>query len=213
MDSGADGAPPITDSRGVQMPVFSAVQDNDAQLSALLAAARRGDNVAWEALITRFDRMLRSIARSYRLNHSDVDDVVQVAWTQLYRHIDSLREPHTVAGWLATTTRREAMRVLQKHVAEQLCDDPDLGGSVTSDGPDAMLIAAEERALLARAVAALPGGQRELLTLLSVQPDARYQHISSTLKMPVGSIGPTRARALTRLSCNPELREHRLGVI
>lgn len=194
------------------MPASIVVHDKNAQLSELLQAARRGDNAAWAALVTRFDRMLRSIARSYRLTHADVDDVVQVAWTQLYRHIDQVREPRTIAGWLAITTRREAMRVLQKHVAEQLSDDPELGDAALDEAPAAMLIAAEERTVLARAVAALPDGQRQLMTLLAVQPDARYRQISSTLKMPVGSIGPTRARGLTSLSYDPELREHCLSV-
>ena len=34
-----------------------------------------------------------------------------------------------------------------------------------------------------------------------------YEQISATLDMPVGSIGPIRARSLKRLQCHHELRE------
>lgn len=184
---------------------------DDEQLAELMRAARRGDNAAWAGLIARFDRSMRSIARGYRLSAADVDDVVQIAWTRLHQHIDRVREPKAVAGWLATTTRREAMRVLQNHVREQLSDDPALGAVAASEQPDAIAIAAEERAVLGRALADLPGRQRELLTLLVAQPDANYRHISSTLKMPLGSIGPIRARGLARLECHAELRSHHLA--
>jgi len=186
----------------------SAGKANDEQLDKLMRGARRGDNVAWAGLITRFDRSLRSIARGYRLGATDVDDVVQVTWTRLCEHIDRVRDPQAVAGWLATTTRREAMRVLQNHAREHLTDDPEIGNAAVGEQPEAAAIAAEERAVLDRAVADLPGRQRELLTLLVAQPDADYRHISATLQMPLGSIGPIRARGLARLECHGELRRH-----
>lgn len=183
---------------------------NDPTPDALVHAARTGDNDAWMHLIARYDRALRTIARSYRLQPSDVDDVVQMTWMRLHQHIDRLRDPAAVAGWLATTTRREAMRVLQNHVREQLSDDPQLGDVADSDRPDAALLAAEDRVILQRAIAVLPGRQRKLMTLLAAQPDVNYQHISATLQMPRGSIGPTRARGLVRLRRDQDLHSHYL---
>jgi RNA polymerase sigma factor (sigma-70 family) len=183
----------------------------DEQLDDLMRAARNGDDAAWAALIARFDRSLRSIARGYRLGAADIDDVVQLTWMRLYQNIDRLREPKAVAGWLATCTRREAMHVLQKHVREHLSDDPELGDVPVGERPDAVAIAAERRAVLARAIAELPGRQREILTLLAALPDANYRHISATLQMPLGSIGPIRARGLARLERHAELRSHHLA--
>lgn len=185
-------------------------QANDEQLDALVRDARAGENAAWTRLIARYDRTLRGIARSYRLSPADVDDVLQMTWTRLYQHIDQLREPRAIAGWLVTTTRREAMRVLQTSVREQPSDDPELGASAESDRAEAAVLAAEERVILGHALAALPGRQRELMTLLATQPDADYRHISATLDMPVGSIGPTLARGLARLGRDPRLRSHYL---
>jgi RNA polymerase sigma factor (sigma-70 family) len=189
------------------MPVPHRHRLKGAQLGVLLHRARRGEDLAWRRLVEYFDGLLRSIAGSYRLGRGDVDDVVQITWMQMFEHIDRIREPEAVAGWLATTARREAMRVLQTHVREQLSAEPEVGDAATEQAPDVAVLAAEKRAILGEAVAALPGRQRELMTLL-LEPDADYRHISATLKMPVGSIGPTRARGLTSLRRDSALRNH-----
>jgi RNA polymerase sigma factor (sigma-70 family) len=181
--------------------------------NALAGGTGARENVAWMRLIARHDRALRGIARSYRLGAADVDDVVQVTWTRLYQHIDRLRDPSAIAGWLATTTRREAMHVLQRSVRERPVDDFEWGTADDTARPDVALLAAEEREILGRAVAGLPGRQRDLLALLATDADADYARVSATLDMPVGSIGPLRARGLSRLARNTELRAlHRAAV-
>jgi RNA polymerase sigma factor (sigma-70 family) len=192
------------------MSFASGQKSDDAQLDTIMRSARRGENLGWTRLIARYDRMMRSVAGSYRLGSADLDDVVQASWAQLYLHIDRIREPRAVSGWLATTVRREAMRVLQRHVRERLSDDLPFEPIAEHDRPETELLAAEERVLLGRALATLPGRQRALLTMLVAQPDANYQHISTTLAMPVGSIGPVRARGLARLQRDEPLRQHHL---
>src|SRR4051794_5612851 len=49
---------------------------HDAELVALVEAARAGDSAAWDRLVRRFEGPIRSIARSYRLAPADVDEVV-----------------------------------------------------------------------------------------------------------------------------------------
>ena len=179
----------------------------NTELQALVAAARRGDNVAWTQLTDRFDRMLRSVARSYRLSSQDTEDAVQATWVKLYEHIDRIRDASAIAGWLATTVRRESLRLLQRHVREHLTDDPELCCTSFEPGPDAPLLRSEQSVVLTRALATLPDRQRRLLTLIATEPAAKYEQISATLDMPVGSIGPIRARGLARLQRHDELRE------
>lgn len=176
------------------------------QLEAIVSAARRGDNLAWVELVDRFGRMLHNVARSYGLASHDVDDAVQATWIKLYEHIDRLRDPSAIAGWLATTVRRESLRLLQAHVRE-LTDDPELAGDQCQDGPEALLLESERSVVLTRALATLPDRQRELMTLIVAEGAESYEQISVTLDMPLGSIGPIRARGLERLQRHHELRE------
>jgi RNA polymerase sigma factor (sigma-70 family) len=179
--------------------------DEDPALISLVCAARAGDEAAWTALVRRFDRRLRGMARSYRLAPADVDDVVQATWLSLLENFDALRNPAAIAAWLATALGRKAMRVLQQPMREQLSDDPRLGNRAIAEGPEAILLAAERRDVLAAALAALPERPRRLMTLLRYEPDVDYGQISRLLSMPVGSIGPTRARSLARLSRDQQL--------
>ena len=180
--------------------------DREPELIALVRAARAGDSAAWTRLVERFTPTVRTIARTYRLQPTDIDDVVQATWLRLFNHIDRLRDPSAIAGWLATTARRESLRLLQAPVREQLTNDPLLGDRAEHDGAGTELLAADRRAVLARALATLPDRHRALMTLLASQPDPDYQQISTTLGMPIGSIGPIRARSLARLQRHPELR-------
>ena len=184
---------------------------SDADLGALVDAARTGDDAAWRCLVTRFERRLRDVVRSYRLSAADADDVLQTTWLRLFSHIGEIREPTAVGGWLATTARRECLRLLQGPMREQLTDDPDLGEQREQDGPESELLAAERRAVLNRALETLPERHRRLMTMIAGDTAPNYQHISETLAMPIGSIGPIRARSIARLLRHPELHGLRPG--
>ncbi len=180
---------------------------HDLSLAPVVLAARAGDPLAWEALVRRFDGTLRAIARSYRLAAADVDDVVQATWHDLVRDIHCLREPAAVPGWLVTAARRKAMRQLQTPAREVLTGDPALGDCAETDaGPDDALLAAERREALAAALATLPARHRELMTVLASRPCVDYREAAALLAMPVGSIGPIRARSLARLARDGRLR-------
>jgi len=178
----------------------------DAQTAALVRAARAGDADAWTRLVGCFDSALRSIARSYRLAPDDVDDAVQTTWLELLEAIGRIREPAAVGAWLATVTRHNALRTHRLHLREQLTDDPCLGASPDVDGPEERVLAAERRMVLADAVKRLPHRHRRLVTVLLTQPALDYRQVGEQLSMPVGSIGPIRARALARLARDANLR-------
>ncbi len=184
----------------------AAPTQRDREVVALVQAAQAGGDAAWARLVARFDRQVRGIARSYRLTPADVEDVTQTTWLRLFKSIAHLREPAALPGWLATTARRESLRLLQLRSHEQPTDDPDLGECADAEGPEARLIAAERHAALHRALASLPERHRRLMTLLAADTATDYQQIGARLEMPQGSIGPIRGRCLTRLERDPQLR-------
>ena len=173
-------------------------------LAHLTREAAAGGEDAWRALVGLLDPMLHSIARGYRLCDADADDVVQITWGRALLHLDRLDDPGAVAGWLAVTARREAMRTLQRGVRELPADEvPE--PACAAPAPDQETIEHERRTQLRAAIARLSGRQRELLTLLVDRPELSYEEVSSTIGMPIGSIGPTRERAFERLRADTAL--------
>jgi RNA polymerase sigma factor (sigma-70 family) len=175
-------------------------------LVALVRRAVDGDTAALTWIVERFDGSLRAIVRFYRLSPCDVDDVVQATWLRFMEHGRSLREPAAVKGWLATTARRQSLRVLQRRAREQPSDDPGLGEDMPVVEPCDELIAAERRVTLYSAVAQLPVSSRRLMTLLIARPDMSYEQVGEALGVPIGSIGPTRQRCISRLGHMREIR-------
>jgi RNA polymerase sigma factor (sigma-70 family) len=175
-----------------------------ADVGALVYAARRGDQLCWTRLHQEFDSMLRIVARSCGLPGHDADDAVQNTWIRLHKHIHSIREPSAIGAWLATTVRRESLRLMQSHVREVLTRDPRALDEGREDGPEERLLERERHLILARALATLPERHRRLMTLIA--DDAGYEQIELMLDMPMGSIGPIRSRCLARLQRHPELR-------
>jgi RNA polymerase sigma factor (sigma-70 family) len=178
----------------------------DSELVAAVRAATAGDERAVAALVARFDRPLRATARSYGLDRWDVDDVLQQTWMQFLEHGRALREPAAVKGWLLTTARRYCLRALQGQVRECLCEDPEDGRAGDDGELAARIVADETRAAIDAALTRLSDRQRELLTLLLEEPDLSYQDVGRRLGLPIGSIGPTRARSLERLRGSRELQ-------
>jgi RNA polymerase sigma factor (sigma-70 family) len=180
--------------------------ETDPEFVALVRAAAAGHEVALGRLVVRFDRVLRGVTRSYRLSSWDADDVIQSTWLQFMQHGRRLREPAAVSGWLTTTARRQSLHMLQRHGREQLTDDPERGAPCDHAEPDRELLAAERRELLGAALAELPDRHRNLMRVLVARPELSYEEVGRVLAMPIGSIGPTRARALDRLRRSSQLR-------
>ena len=173
--------------------------DTFSATATLLARAAQGDQRAWNALVDEHSRLLWSVARSFRLDAADANDVVQTTWLRLLEHLDRIEDPSRLVGWLVTTARREAMRVLRRSgrerpvVEDTVLDRPD-------DGPpvDSRLLQDERNSALWDAFSRLNEKCRQLLRVAVTHPQA-YDEISEALGMPIGSIGPTRRRCLTQL--------------
>jgi len=175
--------------------------DTSYPLHALVASAREGDQDAWNAIVERFLPLVCALVRRHRLSETDGDDVCQTVWLRLVEHLDALREPDALPGWISTTTRNECLRLLAARKRMTPVDPMDSSalGGVTEDVSGKDLVAIEERHALREALAELPAGRRELLVMLLTDPPIPYAEISERLGIPVGSIGPTRARALEQL--------------
>jgi RNA polymerase sigma factor (sigma-70 family) len=182
---------------------------SDELVGRLVARAADGDQRAWDELVEEFAGLVWSTVRSYGLSNDDAAEVSQITWQRLVEHLDRLHDPCRVGAWLATTARRQCIQQLRHTSRVVPCGD-DLPEQV-SDAPlpGAELLAGERDRALWSAMARLPASDRRLLRMLIADPTPSYAEISAALGMPIGSIGPTRARALDRL--RREAHQHGLN--
>lgn len=176
-------------------------QRADASIEELLRSAAVGDEVAWEMIVDSYSGLIWHVARAHRLSDSEAADVVQTTWLRLVQHLGRIRDPEAVGGWLVTTARRESLRALRLAGRERpTADLRDLEEADRYEqDPEVHTLAAEFHGMVWRCVDGLPERCRTLLRVLLADPPVSYQKVSAALSMPIGSIGPTRARCLQHL--------------
>ncbi len=177
----------------------------DPRTEDLVRAAARGDERAWHALVYEFSPVLRRVAGRFRLDAHLVEDVVQATWIRLLVSIRAIDEPAAIPGWLVTTTRREAIRALRGAAREVLVDHLPATEPDGAPPADDELVRGERRDALHAAVRRLPARQRALAEALLAEAAPDYAGLAAALGMPIGSIGPMRARCLVRLRRDPQL--------
>jgi len=170
--------------------------------SELITACVNGEAWAWNALVDRYKRLIYSIALRANLGQEDAADVFQTVFTLLLENLHNIRDPQALGAWLITTAKRQSWRMLRKRQRE------------VSDSEDSAELAAAEwledthpdesrwadQALVRDALEHLDGRCKKLLWLLYYdRSEPSYEEISQRIRMPLGSIGPTRARCLQKL--------------
>ncbi|MGH3179837.1 MAG: RNA polymerase sigma factor [Streptosporangiaceae bacterium] len=174
---------------------------DDPHVVALVTRASAGDQGAWHELVDRYAPLVYTICTRYRLSDPDIEDVGQNVWLLLVEQLGKLREPAALPGWLATTTARECLRVVTAaSKAERLGTGLDDSVIFVDDAViDEELLVAERNVALRAAFAELPPRCQQLLSMLLSDPPHSYADIHRELGIPVGSIGPQRARCLERM--------------
>ena len=170
--------------------------------ASLVRKAAQGDRSSWDQLVDAYAGLIWTIARNHRLGPTDAADVSQTTWLRLVEHIDSIEDPARVGAWLATTARRECLRVIGRAAKTvPVADTAPIADLRPHDEPelDAGLLGEERDAEVQRALLGLSPRCRQLLHLLMLDPPASYEEVSAAMGMPIGSIGPTRGRCLERL--------------
>lgn len=169
-------------------------------LPRLVAAAQQGDAEAWNALVEQFAGLVWHVIRGFRLSNAAAEDVYQTTWLRLAEHLDRIRQPESLGGWLARTARNECLRAVKLGGREDLRSDLDLDLVDRTAAPvDKGVETDAANEILWRAFATLSQACQQLLRLLIAEPPLPYDRISELLGISIGSIGPTRARCLAKL--------------
>jgi RNA polymerase sigma factor (sigma-70 family) len=166
----------------------------------LIRACRSGDARAWERLLDKYERLVFSISLNYGLTTDDAADVTQITFTILLQNLNILPDEIRLSSWLATVARRHTWRLLARNRREAVNPDEDLASNETLGG----IVDNRERweltEWLNQGLSMLDERCRQLLLALyfDAEPPS-YADVADRLKMPIGSIGPTRARCLEQM--------------
>ncbi|HET6972720.1 MAG TPA: sigma-70 family RNA polymerase sigma factor [Pyrinomonadaceae bacterium] len=186
---------------GVQVDPINYMQATDKEL---LLSCRQGNELSWQALVDRYQRLVYAVPRRAGLNEDQSGEVFQEVFVTLFEKMNEINEPDRLHAWLVTTARRKTWRLLSKERSRQSVQtgEDDEGLVVVDDSPlpDETLVRLEEQHRIRTALASLDDRCQQLLTMLYYEAEPPpYSEIAAMLGMPEGSIGPTRARCLKKL--------------
>ncbi len=161
---------------------------------------RGGDHEALDDLVRSLTPVLWHVVRSYGLDRDQAEDVVQTAWLTLVRRHESIADPQAVASWMTTTARREAWRMSRADGKATPVADAVIETRIPhQQAAEAEVVTADEQGRLWRCVRRLDPRCQQLLRIVAFEDRPDYAGIAHDLDMPVGSIGPTRGRCLSKL--------------
>lgn len=177
-----------------------------ADLPELAASALAGDRRAWEALVDRLSGTVWAAVRRVDMPAEDRKDAFASTFLRLYERLGAVQDPERLHGWVATTARREALAITRARRRETPVELVDAHLASVPDVAAERLLDGELSGALRAAFRQLPEACQRLLALLSADPPPSYNDVCRVLGMPIGSIGPTRRRCLTKLRRMPELQ-------
>lgn len=172
----------------------------------LVLACRRGDQLAWERLIRRYQRLIYAIPLRAGLDEDHAGEIFQDVFTTLFQKLNDIEQPEKLHAWLVTTTRRKTLHAISKALIHQRSDvntdELHLVAAIRDETPlpDEQLLVLEEQHRVRTALSSLDERCRTLLQMLfyGAEPPS-YADVAAALGIPEGSIGPTRARCLAKM--------------
>ncbi len=175
---------------------FVADDPTDAEL---VSEARAGSSTAWKHLADRYSRLVWHVIRSFRLSNAAAEDVSQIVWLKAIENLDRVHDPERIGAWLTTTARRAAIAELHRAKKQvPVAPETRVFDCEAEETPD-RLVADEVRTAMTEAFESLSESDQQLLRLSVMEEQLSYEQVANIVHRPIGSIGPSRARALTKL--------------
>jgi RNA polymerase sigma-70 factor (ECF subfamily) len=141
---------------------------------ALVAAAKRGDERAFETLVTRYQPKIFAVAKRYTRIREDAEDIVQQTFLKAFVHLHRFEGKASFCTWLTRIAINEALMLLRRgplrHVAlDDLSEDETATHGLelpdSRPDPEANYLKREETELLSAAIAMLTARLRVAIEL------------------------------------------------
>jgi RNA polymerase sigma-70 factor (ECF subfamily) len=176
---------------------MSVKQADDANVVALVDAARKGSNDAFGKLVDRYRAPVVRLAYSLTHDRDEAKDIAQDAFLNAYRRLGSFRPDRPFARWLFVIARNASLDALRRR-RRLLAIVPSGDGVAQEPGPEDWALRNDEAASVRRALEALPPHYRTVLELY-YESGLRYREIAEALDIPIGTVKTYIARAKRRL--------------
>lgn len=186
------GAVPVPKHRASERSRWEGTSDGD-----LLVAIAEGSREAFEELHVRYRRALLGLAINRLRDRGRAEDVVQEAFTSIWRSADTYRpELGPGASWVYAVARNAIISRWRKRTesAAEASDEPSL-----EPGPAEQAEQAWRSFCVHRALATLPDQQRQLIEL-AYWGELSQSEIAERLELPLGTVKTRTRAALKRLA-------------
>ena len=194
----ARSAETLRDRRATQRQSYESLSDRD-----LVSQCAGGDALAWEVLVRRYRRLVYSVPHRAGLDPDRAEDVFHQTFSKLALHIRTIRDPGRIQAWAVTTARRLTIDAIREMKGQRQDESTDVLHNLADQKPDASqdMELLETQHLVRRALRSISAPCRSLIAKLFYSPDQppSYESLAEDLGIPIGSIGPTRARCLKKL--------------
>ncbi len=169
----------------------------------LLELCRQGDDLAWEALVRRFQGRVFSVAWHYTRNKEEARDAAQDVFIQVYRKLDELDQGRAFVPWLLRIARNRSIDRLRRENVRtpetEVPVDEAQPMAAPEPGTDEAVWHDDRRRLLDRALATMSEGYRELIVLKEIQ-EMKLEEIADLLGLPIGTVKSRSHRARIALA-------------
>ncbi len=174
----------------------------DVSDSQIIAECLEGNEKAWQALVSRYKRLVYSIPIKWGLAPEDAVDIFQAVWLDCFRQLASLRNVDRLQPWLTRVAVRKCHRFTtsKRERGEDAIGDEAMEGASGIEDPRSFFSELDREQLLRRALDKLTPRCRQVIQALFFEdPRPSYEAVASRLGLSENSIGFTRERCLNSL--------------
>jgi len=182
--------------RSTRLVVVEMGARSDEELLELIAEQRDCD--AFDELYRRYSRAVYGVVRRMLVDHAPSEDVVQEAFTNVWRAAAGYRRDRGVAtGWLFAIARNAAADALRARGALTMADPPEQADS--EPGPDDRVARDMAAFRVHAAVDTLPPREREVINLAYFEGLSQSE-VAERLAIPLGTVKTRTRSGLARLA-------------
>ena len=171
--------------------------------TTLLDRCRQGDDLAWEALVRRYQRRVFAVAYHYMRNPEEARDMAQEVFVKVYQQLNRYEVGKKFLPWMISVARNACIDQLRKRKARPPLQDVSIDDrqqlSAAGPTPEEELVDDSRKRLLYRALAKMSEANREIILLKEIQ-GLRLEEISRLLSLPVGTVKSRSSRARIELA-------------